>query len=106
MIAAQAPGGAGVVRVSKGIAARMADFVAAATDAEGGTLTRVADGISAEITAIDEQIAAIEAEVDRYIQKLQVDFALMEAKMAQSQTLLDWMQLQVEGLSSWQSWRR
>jgi len=106
LITADAPGSAGVVRVSKGIAARMADFVSAVTDAEGGALTRAADGISTEIEAIDEQIADIEAEIDRYIQQLQVDFALMETKMSQSTALLDWMTLQIDSLSSWQSWRR
>ncbi len=106
LVTVDAPGSLGVVRVSKGIAARMADFVSAVTDASDGALTRAADGISAEIEAIDEQIADIEAEIDRYIQQLQVDFALMETKMSQSTALLDWMQLQVESLSSWQSWRR
>ncbi len=101
LITAQTPGSLGVVRVSKGIAARMADFVTAATDARSGTLTRAADGIEAEIEAIDEQIADVEAEVDRYVKQLQVDFALMEAKISQSTTLLDWMTLQIDSLPGW-----
>ncbi|MGD9494913.1 MAG: flagellar filament capping protein FliD [Armatimonadota bacterium] len=94
-------GDKGVVRVSKGIAARLADLVAAAMDSNG-SLTKATEGVSAEIEAVDEQIEKLEADVERYIQKLQADFALMETKMSQSQVLLDWMQLQVEHLWSWQ----
>jgi len=97
-------GGKGVVRVSKGIAARMTDFIAAATDADTGSLTRASEGIATEIEAIDDQIAKLEADVDRYIADLQIDFAVMEAKMAQSTTLLNWMETQVEQLSGWQQW--
>ncbi len=96
-------GGKGVVRISKGIAARMRDFVEAATDPDTGAVTRAAEGITTEIEAIDEQIAEIEAEVERYIKQLQSDFAVMETRMSQSTALLDWMQLQVEHLAGWQN---
>lgn len=97
LVTAQEPGAAGVVRLSKGISARLGDCIAATTG-ENGSLTRAADGVNTEIEAIDEQIARVEADVDRYIQKLQVDFALMEAKMAHSLTLLDWMENQINYL--------
>lgn len=95
-VSAEGAGAHGVVRVSKGIAARLMDFAGAVTAANTGSLTRAAAGVSSAIAAIDGQIADIEAEVDRYIAKLQADFAVMEMKMAQSSTLLQWLQQQAQ----------
>jgi hypothetical protein len=55
-------------------------------------------GVTGEISAIDEKIADLEAEVDRYLTKLQSDFAVMETRMSQSLALLDWMEMQVQYL--------
>ncbi|MGI5817240.1 MAG: flagellar filament capping protein FliD [Armatimonadota bacterium] len=98
VIAATEAGPVGEVRVSRGIAARMSALIERATDSRTGALTRAAEGQSGEIAAIDEQIAAVEADVDRYIERLQVDFALMESKMSRSLALLDWMENQIEYL--------
>ncbi len=98
VVSAEAPGSAGVVRVSKGISARMTDLIEVVTD-ENGSLTRAAAGVTTDIEAIDEQIAKIDADVDRYIAQLQIDFAVMEVKMSQSLAMLDWMQNQIETLS-------
>lgn len=95
-VSADSAGAHGVVRVSKGIAARLMDFAGTVTAANTGSLTRAAEGVTSAIEAIDEQIADIEAEVDRYIAKLQADFAVMEMKMAQSSTLLQWLQQQAQ----------
>ncbi|MGC9319479.1 MAG: flagellar filament capping protein FliD [Armatimonadota bacterium] len=97
-VRADTTGSKGVVLVSKGIAARLSSFVEVVTDADTGSLTRAAEGIGREIESIDEEIAELEADVDRYIEKLQLDFARMETKMSQSVTLLDWMENQVEYL--------
>jgi len=96
-VTAEAAGSTGTVRLSKGISARLADLIESMTG-ERGSLTRAAEGVTADIAAIDEQIAGIEAEVDRYIAKLQIDFAVMEAKMAESSTLLKWMESQMDYL--------
>ncbi|MEA3402303.1 MAG: flagellar filament capping protein FliD [Armatimonadota bacterium] len=104
-VTAEATGSKGVVLVSKGIAARLSHFVDAVTDADTGSLTRAAGGVSTEIESIDEEIAELEADVDRYIEQLQLDFARMETKMSQSVTLLDWMENQVEYLW-WSGGRR
>ncbi len=96
---AEAVGSAGTVRLSKGISARLTDLIESVTG-ERGSLTRAAEGVTADIAAIDEQIAGIEAEVDRYIAKLQIDFAVMEAKMAESSTLLKWMESQMDYLGA------
>lgn len=97
VVRAGSPGSAGVVRVSKGISSRIADYVEAIT-AENGSLTRAMDGVTTEIESIDERIAAMEEDVDRYIEQLQADFALMETKMSQSLTTLDWMENQMDYL--------
>ncbi len=91
-------GDAGVVRVSKGIASRLADYTAMVTDATTGSLSRVADGVSAEIEAIGVEIEGLTTDVERYITKLQLDFARMESAMAQSQVLLDWLTMQIDYL--------
>ncbi len=96
-VTAEAAGSAGIVRLSKGISSRLTDLIESVTG-DSGSLTRAAEGVTADIEAIDEQIAGIEAEVDRYIAKLQIDFAVMEAKMAQSTTLLKWMESQMDYL--------
>ncbi|MCD6360767.1 MAG: flagellar filament capping protein FliD [Armatimonadetes bacterium] len=98
LVTAEDTGDAGVVRFSKGIAARLSDFVLAATDTENGILSRAADSISSEIDAIDERIEDMNAEVDRYIAKLQSDFAMMESRMSRSKSLLDWMSMQIQYL--------
>lgn len=95
-VTADSAGARGVVRVSKGIAARLMDFAGAVTAAHTGALTRASEGATSALEAIDEQIADLEAEVDRYIAKLQADFAVMEMKMAQSSTLLQWLQQQAQ----------
>ncbi|MGM0494933.1 MAG: flagellar filament capping protein FliD, partial [Armatimonadota bacterium] len=95
VVSADAPGTAGSVHVSRGIASRMTGFLERVTDTETGSLTRAMDGEAGEVEAIDERITALEADVDRYIERLQADFALMESKMSQSLTLLDWMKNQM-----------
>ena len=98
VVSATTTGSVGEVHVSRGIASRMTSYIDRATDAQSGLLTRAAAGESGEIAAIDERIAAIEADVDRYIARLQADFVLMESKMARSLNLLDWMENQIEYL--------
>lgn len=97
-VSATEAGSLGTVRVSKGIASRMTDFVEAITAPENGSLSRAMSGVTGEISAIDEKIADLEAEVDRYLTKLQSDFAVMETRMSQSLALLDWMEMQVQYL--------
>jgi len=98
IVSSESTGDKGVVRVSKGIAARMTDFIEAITASESGSLTRAAQGVSDEIEAIDEEIAELEADVERYIEQLQLKFARMETQMSQSVALLDWMALQIDYL--------
>ncbi|HUS81431.1 MAG TPA: flagellar filament capping protein FliD [Armatimonadota bacterium] len=105
LVTAETAGDLGVVRVSKGIASRLADYISAATDAKTGSLTRAAEGITAEIEAIDEEIAHLDDEVNRYIQKLQLDFARMEMQMSQSKSLMDWMTLQIDYLPGYNGWQ-
>jgi flagellar hook-associated protein 2 len=98
VVSATAPGTVGNVQVSRGIAARMTSYIEQVTDEETGALSRAVEGESDEIAAIDEEIAELEADVDRYIEQLQIDFARMETKMSQSMNLLDWMENQVQYL--------
>ena len=98
VVSATSAGTVGNVQISRGIAARMTGFLERVTDAESGVLPRAADGQTGEIEAIDERIAALEDDVERYIEQLQSDFALMESKMAQSMTTLDWMKNQMNYL--------
>lgn len=101
IVSAESAGDAGVVRVSKGLASQLTDFIERVTDSRAGYLTRAADGISEDISAIDDQIAELEADVSRYIERLRLDFARMETRMSQSIALLDWMENQVQYLPGW-----
>ncbi len=98
VVSTESPGSAGVVRISKGIASRLGDYIEAVTD-DNGSLTRATEGVTGDIQAVEEEIAEVEDDVDRYIAQLQSDFAVMETKMSQSQTLLNWMQNQMTTLS-------
>jgi len=62
---------------------------------------------------VGDQMQALNEDVDRYIERLQVQFARMETAMSQSLSLLDWLTLQIDylprigGSSRSQSiWRR
>ncbi len=101
LVSAESAGEAGVVRVSKGIASRLTDFIGRVTDPRAGYLTRAVDGVTNDIAAIDDQIAEVEADVDRYIEQQRVAFARMESQMSQSIALLDWMENQIQHLSGW-----
>ena len=98
VVKATTTGDKGVIRVSKGIASRLADHISAVTDEDTGSLTLAADGVTSEIDAIDEDIEDLNDGVERYIEDLQVQFARMETAMSQSLSLLEWMTLQIQYL--------
>ncbi len=98
VVKATTTGDKGVIKVSKGIASRLADHISAVTDEDTGSLTLATDGVSNEINAIDESIQDLNDEVDRYIENLQLQFARMETAMTQSISLLNWMTLQTQNL--------
>ena len=102
-ISATTAGDQGLVRVSKGIGARLSSFAGAVTDADYGTLTLATNNISSEIEAIDDEILRLTDSVDRYIEQLQLNFAHMESQMSQSRNLLAWMTMQMDSLSSFGS---
>lgn len=99
-VSATSAGDQGLVRVSKGIGSRLSSFASAVTDADYGTLTLATNSISSEIEAIDDEIGRLTDSVDRYIEQLQLDFSRMESQMSQSKSLLDWMTMQTDALSS------
>lgn len=103
LVTSTTTGDKGVIKVSKGIASRLGDYISAATDQATGSITLATDGINDEIDAIDEDIEKLNADVDRYIEQLQIDFARMEQAMSESLSLLDWMTAQVEYLPGWRS---
>jgi len=100
-VSATSAGDQGLVRVSKGIGARLSDFAGAVTDADYGTLTLATNSISSEIEAIDDEMERLTDSVDRYIEQLQLKFAHMESQMSQSNYLLDWLTMQMDTLSSY-----
>lgn len=99
-VTATSAGDQGLVRVSKGIGSRLSSFASAVTNADYGTLTLATNNISSEIEAIDEEMDRLSDSVNRYIEQLQLDFARMESRMSQSNSLLDWMTMQMDALSS------
>jgi flagellar hook-associated protein 2 len=105
LVTSTGTGDKGVVKVSKGIASRLADYISAATDQDTGSISLATDGINDEIDAIDEDIEKLDADVDRYIEQLQIDFARMELAMSQSLSLMDWMTAQIEYLPGWRGGR-
>ena len=105
LVTSTGTGDKGVVKVSKGIASRLGDYISAATDRDTGSITLATDGINDEIDVIDEDIEKLNADVDRYVEQLQIDFARMEQAMSQSLSLLDWITLQMDYLPGWQSGR-
>jgi flagellar hook-associated protein 2 len=105
LVTSTSTGDKGVMKVSKGIASRLSDYLSIATDEAKGSITVATDGVNDEIDAIDDEIAALNEDVDRYIERLQVDFARMEEAMSQSLSLLDWLTMQMDYLPGWQSQR-
>ncbi len=103
IVTAETTGSKGVVLVSKGIATRLTDYLEAITDPDAGSLTRATEGVNAQIESIDEEIADLEGDVDRYIEELQAQFSRMETQMSQSLSLLDWLENQVKYLPG--GWR-
>jgi flagellar hook-associated protein 2 len=95
-----ATGNRGTVNLGKGIASRVASYVGRVSDAQGGSMTLATRTIEADIEAIDEEIADMEADVERYLDRMRRDFLAMERAIAEAQNLEQFITNQLKGMTT------
>jgi len=78
----------GTVKVSKGLASRLAGYTAQITDEKEGALTRASGAVTDSIDRIQEEIDRVQKSIDSYIERLQTKFASAEAILARNKSTL------------------
>jgi len=99
-IMATTPGDYGTVVVSKGAAERLSDYLTQVTGTDG-LIQTAEDAVQSRIDGFAEQIQSIEDSASRYEERLQTQFAALETKLAQLQSISDYLNSQTEALKYW-----
>lgn len=99
-VTATEAGSYGTIKVSKGMASRLEDYLTLVTDDDAGLISIATEGVSEGIEAIAEEIERLQEGLQRYVTGLQRDFLEMEQALARAQTLGDWMTMQIQTLTA------
>lgn len=91
-------GDRGVVKVSQGLAARLAGYCLQVTDDEDGLLATAQGSLDDAIEDLNESVIKMEQSVLEYTEQMQLKFASVEALMAKNKTIQQYLTGQLAGL--------
>ena len=93
-----ATGDRGTVNIGRGIASRVSGYIDRISDTQGGSMTLATRTIQQDIEATDEEIAEMEEDVQRHLDRMRQDFLAMERAIAEAQNLEQFITNQLKGM--------
>jgi flagellar hook-associated protein 2 len=98
-VTATSTGDQGTVKVSKGVASRLASYASQLTATSTGSLTLATDAVSETITDLKTSIADMEEDVQTFIDTMKERFAVAEGILAKNSALQSYLTAQLGALT-------